>query len=83
MRIIGALLGVILILLVLVDGFESILQPRRVTRRYRWARVYYLSMWAIWRVAAGRIANGRRQAAFLSVFGPLSLLGIFATWVVG
>jgi hypothetical protein len=83
MPILVALIGVALILVVLVDGFESIVQPRRVTRPYRLARLYYLSLWALWRIVACRMGAGRRQAAFLSIFGPLSLLGIFATWVTG
>jgi hypothetical protein len=81
-RILGALLGVALVLVVLADSFESILQPRRVTRRYRYARLYYVAAWAAWRTAARRMRPGRRQAALLSAFGPLSLLGIFATWLL-
>jgi hypothetical protein len=82
-RIVGALLGVALVLLVLADCFESILQPRRVTRRYRYARLFYVTTWAFWRAVARRMAPGKRQAAFLSAYGPLSLLGIFATWFLG
>jgi hypothetical protein len=82
-RILGVLAGLALIFLVLIDCFESILQPRRVTRRYRYARIYYVSAWALWSSIAARMAPGKRQAAFLSIFGPLSLLGIFATWVLG
>lgn len=82
MRILGVLAGLALVFLVLIDCFESIVQPRRVTRRYRYARLYYVTAWAVWRAVAARIAPGKRQAAFLSVFGPLSLLGIFAAWVL-
>jgi hypothetical protein len=78
-----ALLGLALIVVVLIDCFESILQPRRVTRLYRFARLYYIGLWALWRAVAARMSNPRRQAAFFSVFGPLSLLGIFAMWVLG
>jgi hypothetical protein len=82
LRILGVLAGLALIFVVLIDCFESIVQPRRVTRRYRYARLYYFTAWALWRAVAARIAPGKRQAAFLSVFGPLSLLGIFAAWVL-
>jgi hypothetical protein len=81
-RILGVLAGLALIFLILIDCFESIVQPRRVTRRYRYARLYYVTAWALWRAVAARIAPGKRQSAFLSVFGPLSLLGIFAAWVL-
>ncbi|HET6250505.1 MAG TPA: potassium channel family protein [Tepidisphaeraceae bacterium] len=80
-RCLAGLIGVVLIFIVLVDAFESILQPRRVTRRYRLARLYYFSLWTCWRFIACSMGAGKRQVAFLSVFGPLSLLGMFATWV--
>jgi hypothetical protein len=78
-----ALVGLALIFVILADGFESILQPRRVTRKYRIARLYYASLYGAWRFAARRIRASRRRTAFLSTFGPLSILGIFATWVAG
>jgi hypothetical protein len=79
----AGLFGVALIVVVLIDCFESILQPRRVTRPYRFARFYYLGTWALWRAVAARMSSPRKQAGFLSSFGPLSLLGIFAAWVLG
>ena len=84
MRILVALLSALLIVSILVEGFETVVQPRRVTRRYRISRVYYTACWAVWRWAARSIfGKSKRRAAFLSVFGPLSLLGIFSTWVFG
>jgi hypothetical protein len=80
-RILGAIASIALIVVVLADGFESILQPRRVTRRYRYARLYFVGTWATWRAVACRMGPGRRQSAFLSLYGPLSLLGLFVTWV--
>jgi hypothetical protein len=84
MHILVALLGAALIVSTLVEGFETVVQPRRVTRRYRISRVYYLAFWATWRWIAGHLLRkSKRRAAFLSVFGPLSLLGVFAIWVAG
>lgn len=83
MRPLVAVCGVVLIVLVLLDGFESVLQPRRVTRKYRITRLYYVGLWAIWRGLAKLAPTHRRRAGFLSAFGPLSLLGIFVTWIVG
>src|SRR5260221_6192832 len=81
-EILVAVASLVVIVLVLADGFESILRPRRVTRLYRYARLYYVGTWAIWRAVACRMGAGRRQAAFLSLFGPLSLLGLFVSWVL-
>jgi voltage-gated potassium channel Kch len=83
LRVLAGLFGMAMIVVVLIDCFESILQPRRVTRPYRFARFYYLGAWALWRAVAARMKSPRKQAAFLSSFGPLSLLGIFAAWVLG
>lgn len=83
MRILGLPVSLVLIFLVLVDAFESIIQPRRVTRRYRWTRVYYISIWRVWRFVACWIGPGKRQMGFLGSFGPLSVLGVFASWVAG
>ena len=83
MWIAGTIASVALILLTLIDCFEAIIQPRRVTHRFRYARLFYRSTWNVWRLVALRIASGRRRQSFLSIFGPLSLLGLFATWVFG
>jgi hypothetical protein len=83
MWILGVLAGVALILGVLVDGFEVIIQPRRITHRYRYVRLYYTNLWALWRVLALRFPAGKRRQDLLSLFGPLSLLGLLGTWVGG
>jgi hypothetical protein len=83
MGLVGALLSLALIVLLLMDGFEAMVLPRRVTRPYRLARMFYRLTWLAWRAAALRLRPGRWRETFLSVFGPLSILGLFATWVVG
>jgi hypothetical protein len=54
-----------------------------VTHRFRFARLYYLTIWRVWRAVAVRISRGNWREAFLSLFGPLSLLGLLVSWVVG
>jgi hypothetical protein len=84
LRVLAALVAVGLIVAILVEGFETVVQPRRVTRKYRISRVYYAAFWASWRLLARTVmGKSKRRAAFLGAFGPLSLLGIFATWVIG
>ena len=41
-----ALAGGVLILLVLQDAFVTMLLPRRVTRQFRFARMFYVYSWA-------------------------------------
>ncbi|MBC8108263.1 MAG: two pore domain potassium channel family protein, partial [Anaerolineae bacterium] len=82
MWIIWVLLSLALIALTLVDAFETIIQPRRVTHRFRFARLYYTSAWRLWRTVALRFSGRRRREAFLSVFGPMSMLGLLMTWLL-
>jgi hypothetical protein len=83
MGIVGAVASLVLILVILRDGFEAMVLPRRVTHRYQPARVFYRCTWALWRMVALRLPAGKRREGFLSIFGPLSLLGLFACWVCG
>jgi len=80
-RFAGVLAGAALIFLVLLDTFETILQPRRVTHRFRFARFFYKWNWTFCTFIARKIPSGKRREALLSFFGPLSLLGLFAVWV--
>jgi hypothetical protein len=83
MRIVGTLLSLSLIVLILVDAFETILQSRRVTHRFRFAALFYRNAWKLWRGTALLFPAGKHREAFLSGFGPLSLLGLFAVWMLG
>src|SRR5688572_29043427 len=74
------LAGILLVLFALQDSFEALVLPRRVTRQWRVSRVYYRSAWRVWRQGARLIHGPRLRESFLSVFGPLSLFGLFACW---
>jgi hypothetical protein len=54
-----------------------------VVHRFRFARFFYRVNWSLWWTVASRIRGGKRREAFLSFFGPLSLLGLFFAWVCG
>jgi hypothetical protein len=80
MSIVACVAGVVLILIVLWDAFETIILPRRVTRRIRLTKIVYRGIWRPWRAVARRMRQTRQREGFLSVFGPLVLLGLLATW---
>ncbi len=82
MRWLGGLAGAVLLALVLWDAFETIILPRRVSGRLRITTLFYRSTWIPWRATA-QILSGRRRDAFLSFFGPLSLILLLALWAVG
>jgi voltage-gated potassium channel Kch len=83
MGVVLAAVSVALILLILLDAFETVVLPRRVTRPFRFARLFYRDTWIVWRAAARRTKAGKRRETFLSVFGPLSILLLFSSWAVG
>src|SRR5882724_13719480 len=72
--------GVLLIAVVLWDVFETIVLPRRVTRRVRLTRLFYRFVWQPWSAIAQTIQKKRRRETFLSFFGPLSLLVLLTLW---
>ena len=43
MQLILTVASIALIILVLVDSFETTVLPRRVTRRYRFVRLFYVT----------------------------------------
>jgi hypothetical protein len=78
---IGVVVALALIVVVVLDAFAVMILPRRVKHVYL-TRLFYRFTWAFWRVAACLVPPGRWQTAFLSVFGPLSLLALLLVWAV-
>jgi Ion channel len=77
------IVGALIILTVLWEAFETVVLPRRVTRRFRLTALFYRSTWAIWKLVARSIRKTRRRETFLSFYGPLSLLFLFIFWAIG
>src|SRR6266849_3680214 len=82
MRWLIAVAGAALLAGVLWDAFETIILPRRVSGRIRLTKLFYRFTWGPWRATA-RLLSGRRREAFLSFYGPLSLLLLLALWAAG
>ncbi len=82
-EILPAIFGVVLILVILGDAFETIVLPRRVTRRVRLARLFFRYTWLPCSALLRRISSGRRRETYLSFYGPLSLLFLFMVWATG
>lgn len=80
---IGAPIALTVIVIVLVDAFEALILPRRVSHRYRLARWYYYLAWHGWTWVATRMPSGRTRHNFLGVFGPASLFGLIVLWASG
>jgi hypothetical protein len=72
--------GIALVLFVFAEVFEALVLPRRVARPLGFTRRYYQAAWRAWAAAARLLPPTRRRQTFLSLFGPLSLLVLFAAW---
>ena len=82
LKIFAVILGVVLILMVLWETFETIVLPRRVTRQFRLTRFFYRSTWRPWTWLAALRSNKKKHDSLLSYYGPLSLLLLLALWAV-
>jgi hypothetical protein len=76
----AALLGLLLLLIILWEVFETIVLPRSVRAPFRLTRAYYRSTWSVWDALGRRIRDPHRRELYLSVFGPMSLIGLVALW---
>jgi hypothetical protein len=74
-----AVLGFAIVAIILLEAFETIILPRRVSRRFRLTRMFYLSTWKPWRAIARKL-RGKTRENFISFYGPASLLVLFAVW---
>ncbi len=70
------------LVVVLVDAFQTIVLPRRPVSRLRITRLFFVVTWLPWREAVRRVRSRKRREQILSVFGPMSLLLLFAFWAV-
>ena len=80
MHIFVAILSLALLLTILLDAFETVILPRRVTRTYRLARFYYRNAWRTSSAIMRLIPSAKVRDAFLGYYGPLSLLVLFGIW---
>ncbi len=80
MRILATIVGIILVIVILVDSFETIVLPRRVSRRFRLSRWFYTSSWLLWASLARKMRPGNRREFYLSYYGPLSLIILLVAW---
>jgi hypothetical protein len=83
MTLMKAVLGLMLFSIALWDAFEVVILPRRVTHRFRLARLCSRSTWKLWSAVAQWVQPDKRRETYLSVFGPLLLLMLLSVWATG
>lgn len=83
MNILGATVGILIILFVLLDAFETVVLPRKVQRTFRLTSWFYRNTWVPWVRVARHIRSDNWRESFLGYFGPLSLILLLAFWAIG
>src|SRR5579859_4267882 len=80
--LLATLVGLALVAAGLWDAFETIVLPRRVSRRVRIASIFYGLTWPPYSAVARRIRAAGRREEYLSFFGPLSLILLVGVWAI-
>src|ERR1700743_3774757 len=75
--------GIGIFLVVVWDAFESIILPRRVTRKFRLTRLFYRVTWGIATFVANLFPARKTRQTLLGFFGPSSLLLLLGVWAIG
>jgi len=83
MHILATIAGILVILAVLLDAFETVVLPRRVQRQFRITSWFYRNTWVPWRKITSHIKSPSRRENFLGYFGPLSLIFLLMLWALG
>jgi hypothetical protein len=83
MRILILLAGILCVLIVLLDAFQTIILPRRATGRFRITRIFYIVTWRPWAFFTQWLHNPRKRETAFSFFGPLSLIFLLVVWASG
>jgi hypothetical protein len=83
MAALAAIVGTLVVVVVLLEAFETIILPRRVTRRFRLTRAFYRNTWAPFSALARQVRQVKRREGLLALYGPFSLLLLIALWAVG
>src|SRR5215471_2185292 len=82
LKILAVIVGIILIIVIIQDVFESIVLPRRVSTRFRLSRIFYTSSWILWSSIGRKMHPGNRREFYLSYYGPASLLIMLIVWAL-
>jgi hypothetical protein len=76
----GAVVGLLLILTVFYDLFQSVILPRPAVNKVQLARRLVRPMWVIWRWVSRRSSRIDRSETRLAAFAPVALLVLFVVW---
>jgi hypothetical protein len=82
MHVAAFILGSLFCFGVILDAFQTIILPRRPTKRWRLTRFFYILTWTPWVWLGEHIPNRKLRKQLYAVFGPLSLILLLIVWAV-
>ena len=74
--------GIAVLIVSLVDLFQTVVLPRPAVRRFGLARNVIRPLWYAWRWVALRSTRVDRSEARLAAFAPIALLVLFLIWAL-
>ena len=80
MRIFTLIAGIVCVVAVMLDAFQTIILPRRATGRFRLTRIFYTLTWRPWVLISHCVRNERKRETAFSFYGPLSLIFLLVMW---
>jgi len=83
MQILIFIAGIVCLLIVLLDAFQTIILPRRASGRFRLTQIFYRLTWPPWAFFVKRLDNPRSRESALSYYGPMSLIFLLVVWAAG
>jgi hypothetical protein len=76
----GSVVGLVLILIVFYDLFQSVILPRPAVNKVQLARRLVRPTWVMWRWVSQRSSRIDRSEGRLAAFAPAALLMLFLVW---
>jgi hypothetical protein len=80
LKILEAAAGLVIILLVFYDLFQTVVLPRPAVNKVQLGRLIIRPMWRVWRWVSRRTSRDEPREARLAAFAPLALLMLFGVW---
>jgi hypothetical protein len=81
-HILLSVLGLVLLLAVFYDLFQTVVLPRPAVNKIQLAARLVRPMWLVWRWVSLRTSRLDRSEARLAAFGPVALLALFGVWAL-
>jgi hypothetical protein len=75
--------GLVLILVIFYDLFQSVVLPRPAINKLATVRYLLRAMWWTWKWVGERIESLPRRERWLATYGPIAVLQSFVVWGLG